>query len=163
MLVEDSIEAHVPFDLVGQAIAADQGRWLAPLADAAQEVPDELLIKAGLSAEEPHIGKQVRCDIGPARHRGAALVIPISWEATGASAIFPRLDADLEIRPLSKEVTRLTLQGGYNPPLGSAGRALDTLAFHHVAQASVHAFLSRLAEAFEQKAQEAPGPAGGNG
>lgn len=76
ILVEDSVEARSSFDLVAQVIEADQQRWLAPLEDAAQEaqeVPNELLVRVGLVAGMPKVGKQVRCAIGPARRRAMPL------------------------------------------------------------------------------------------
>lgn len=45
-------------------------------------------------------------------------MLPIRIEATGPSALFPRVDADLEIAGAGSGQTQISLQGSYQPPLG---------------------------------------------
>ncbi|MBV9311281.1 MAG: hypothetical protein JOZ73_10630 [Solirubrobacterales bacterium] len=86
-------------------------------------------------------------DVEPAYHRGDRLILPIHWWASGAAALFPRLEADLELAPLGDASTEITLMGRYDPPLAARGRQADRLLLHRVAEASVRSFLTRVAAA----------------
>ena len=55
------------------------------------------------------------------------------------------LDADLTMAPAGERVTVLTLAGTYRPPLGTVGAALDRAILHHVASATIRAFLAQMA------------------
>lgn len=91
--------------------------------------------------------KTVRLEIGPPEIRTAGLVYPVTWTATGAEALFPRLSADLILTHVGADKTKLTLQGTYDPPLGPIGRALDRFLLKNVAEATVQDWVDRIAEA----------------
>lgn len=71
--------------------------------------------------------------------------LKVTWKATRAPALFPSMEAEVSIYPLSSEETQLDLHGLYRPPLGILGSAVDTLVMHRVADASVHRFLAEVA------------------
>ena len=71
--------------------------------------------------------------------------IKLRWNAARAAALFPSMEAELIVYPLSKDETQLALQGRYTPPLGTIGSALDSLIGHRVADASVHRFVTDVA------------------
>ena len=73
--------------------------------------------------------------------------IPVVWEATGPSVLFPRMDADIVVSSVGPELTHLSLRGRYKPPLGAVGRMLDRRLLHRVAEASIEDFIDRLARA----------------
>jgi hypothetical protein len=73
------------------------------------------------------------------------LRVKIAWQAAKAAAIFPSMEAELSVYPLSKEETQLDLHGLYRPPLGAIGNAVDSLVGHRIAEASVHRFVSDVA------------------
>lgn len=77
--------------------------------------------------------------------------IDITWKAAKAAAIFPAMEASLSIYPLSPEETQLELHGLYRPPLGILGSAIDTLALHRVADASVHRFVQEVASLLREE------------
>lgn len=84
------------------------------------------------------------------------------WVATGAPGMFPRLEATLTAWPLGPDQVLLVLEGGYEPPFGAVGRALDRVVLHRIAEATVACFLDRLAEALagpEVPPPPAAGPA----
>jgi hypothetical protein len=64
--------------------------------------------------------------------------IPIEWSAAQRAALFPTMDAELSVYPLTATETQLDFLGRYEPPLGIVGGALDAMAGHRIAEASVH-------------------------
>lgn len=77
--------------------------------------------------------------------RPATTHIKLAWKAAHAAAIFPSMEADLAVYPLSKEETQLDLHGLYRPPLGAVGSAVDSMVGHRIADASVHRFVADVA------------------
>ena len=72
--------------------------------------------------------------------------LQFDWEAAKMPRLFPFMRADLAIYPLTKTETQLDLSGDYEPPLGALGSALDAAVGHRIAEASVHSFVSDLAD-----------------
>ena len=60
----------------------------------------------------------------------------------------------LELSPVEKDVTRLTVSGMYEPPLGKLGAMIDDAVMHNVAQATVR----ELTEAISRQLQVAAAP-----
>ena len=60
--------------------------------------------------------------------------------------LFPFMKAELSIYPLTATETQLDLSGHYEPPLGALGTAVDALIGHRLAEASVHRFVTDVAE-----------------
>jgi hypothetical protein len=80
----------------------------------------------------------------PERANTAGLAL--RWEVTGpGGALYPVLDADLELIQAGPQSTWLTIAGAYRPPLGALGEALDRAILHRVASATIRGFLSRIA------------------
>ncbi|MDH4064517.1 MAG: hypothetical protein OEW19_08955 [Acidobacteriota bacterium] len=71
--------------------------------------------------------------------------IPVSWQAANHPRWFPLMDAVLTIYPLTATETQLDFLGHYDPPLGVFGGAMDALAGHRIAEASVHRFVTDVA------------------
>jgi hypothetical protein len=99
------------------------------------EIGTDIAIEV-LSAEEREEGP-----VG----RTPSTFISLRWKAARAAALFPSMDAELIIYPLSRTETQLELHGRYAPPLGAVGSALNSLVGHRVADASVHRFLTEVA------------------
>jgi hypothetical protein len=111
------------------------------------------LIRVGPFGETPGVSKQVQVRlIGPVRRDGT-ITVWLRWEATGpAGALFPVLDADLELRPEGLEKARLTLNGCYRPPLGRMGSGLDRAVLHRVTAATIRALLRGIADTLAEPA-----------
>jgi hypothetical protein len=81
------------------------------------------------------------------------MTVGLRWEATGpAGSLFPVLDANISILPGQDEgdgeqTARLALTGSYRPPLGRLGAALDQVALHRVATATIRVLLQDVAVA----------------
>jgi hypothetical protein len=71
--------------------------------------------------------------------------ITLRWNAARAAGLFPSMEAELIVYPLSRDETQLELRGRYTPPLGAIGGALDSLMGHRIADASVHRFVTDVA------------------
>jgi hypothetical protein len=79
-------------------------------------------------------------------------VIPLDWEATFPGArLFPSMTGRIEIAPVDKKVSRLTVSGMYQPPLGRLGEQLDETVMQGIAEATV----KELAEAIAKRIEKA--------
>jgi len=74
------------------------------------------------------------------------VVLAVSWTATGGTVLFPRMEADLKMQPLGPDLTQLSFEGSYEPPLGLPGAVLDRWALHRVAEVCVKNFVDRVAQ-----------------
>lgn len=146
MLLHDFTYVPLSAARVRDRILADHGEWLAPLATAAADDGEALRLRIGPLAVLPMLGKTVSVHVGQPIDRGEITVVPLTWEATSAPGLFPVLSADLEVAGLGDDLTQLTLQGRYDPPLGAIGQRIDRLLMHRVAEASVRSFLGHLVE-----------------
>jgi len=72
--------------------------------------------------------------------------LDLEWEATKSPHLFPFMRAQLSVYPLTGTETQLDLSGLYTPPLGILGNTIDAIVGHRIAEASVHRFVSDLAE-----------------
>lgn len=145
MLLHDFAYVPVSAEKVRDRILANHGEWLAPLASAAAGEGEALRLRVGPLEALPVFSKTVIVRVGQPIERGEITVVPLTWEATTTPGLFPVLSADLEVAALGDDFTQLTLQGRYDPPLGSLGQRIDRLLMHRIAEASVRSFLGHLA------------------
>lgn len=117
---------------------------LAEWADIAYRDGEKLTARVGPSDK---VARKVELEIGVAEIHRTGLVYPIRWTATGATVLFPELNADLILTKRGTNRTTLTLKGNYQPPLGAIGRFADRAGLGHVAEATVRGWMDRLAEA----------------
>jgi hypothetical protein len=87
--------------------------------------------------------------------------VPITWVATGARGLFPRLEGEMVVSEVGPELTQLIFRGSYDPPLGLVGEALDKILLHRLAEASVKHFvdgvIAAVSDRLVQAAVQAPG------
>lgn len=137
---------HVPVSMDDVEARLDDVRGhLEDMAGVAYRDGEDLYAKVGPA----HAGyaKTVRLEIGMPELRRAGLVYPLTWTASGAKALFPKLSANLVLSHVGRERTKLTLEGTYDPPLGPIGRAVDRIVLKSVAEATVQDWVDRIAEA----------------
>ncbi|MDH5373110.1 MAG: hypothetical protein OEX97_09225 [Acidimicrobiia bacterium] len=114
-------------------------------------------IRARLAVgKAPLLAKDVSLQVGDPIRAHAHTTIPLMWDATGSPGLFPRMLADLIIAPLGSMRAQLTFRGSYDPPLGPIGEVLDRALLHRVAEASVKAFMDRIALALGQTGASSP-------
>lgn len=93
--------------------------------------------------------KEVEIVVDTPRSLAKSVCVPITWKATGAESLFPRLDADLIVAAVGDQMTQITLRGSYKPPLGPVGELLDRALLHHLAEACVKNFMDRIQAALD--------------
>ena len=71
--------------------------------------------------------------------------LAIEWAASSSPGLFPLMKAELAIYPLTATETQLDFSGEYQPPMGWLGSAVDAVAGHQIAEASVHRFVNQVA------------------
>jgi hypothetical protein len=120
--------------------------WLPNLAENADERSQRLLTEVGFPMDGHRIVKRVSIAVGDPVRSSARTWIPISWQATGPSGLFPVLDGDLEIATLGAERTQLAFSARYRPPLGPIGRTANRALLSRVAEATIKDFVDRIAE-----------------
>lgn len=123
-------------------------------ADASRRT-ERLRLGVGAAGYRAIIGKTVEVRAGAPVRGATEVAIPIVWEATGPKALFPRLEGDLLIAPLSEGVTQLALRGSYVPPFKRVGKAIDRVLLHRLAEASVKSFVEHIAAVIESASDEA--------
>ena len=141
---------------VEHALSHDPRAWLPGLAEGANHRGDLLLAEVGFG-EHVRIKRTVTVELGEAVRSGAKTVFPLRWTASGASGLFPSLDADLEVALLRPGRTQLAMSARYVPPLGAVGRAIDRAVLSRVAEATLKDFLDRVADTIMGN-RDAPGP-----
>jgi hypothetical protein len=70
--------------------------------------------------------------------------LELRWEPTEHSALFPLIEADLEVEPIDSDRTMVSLLGLYQPPLGRFGEAVDRIMLHRLAEAAFDRFFRQL-------------------
>lgn len=141
------VELPVGADLIEAALAdAAADDWLPGIARDANHRGDVLLAEVGFG-DEVRLARQVAIELGEVVRMPSKTVVPMRWQATGATGLFPALDADLEIAPLGPHRTQLAMSARYVPPLGALGRAIDRAMLFRVAEATLKDFLDRVGEA----------------
>ncbi len=152
--VEDSVHVELGAPAVAARLRVG-GSWLVPHVEAAGAEGEEILVRVG-PVGPSWLGKTVAVHLGSPEGAEESLVVPITWEATGPTGLFPRLEGEIRLTALDAERSELRLVGRYRPPLGRAGQALDEAVLARVARATVRALLRRVARALEEEAGRSP-------
>ena len=164
MFIRYFIEIPRPAAEVEERVLASPRNWSAGPAREAQARGERLLAEVGFDAVGGRVDKRVEVGFGEPVRFPSKTILPMSWKAAGLEALFPRLEADIEVAPLGPEHTQLSISARYTPPLGTLGRILDRTLLHRVAEATVKDFLDRVAERLSHSTQQSaviPTRAGG--
>jgi hypothetical protein len=97
-----------------------------------------------------HIGgvpvrKRVVVTLGEPVKTATWTVIPLDWKATFPEQLFPKMTGRIELAPVDKTVSRLTVSGMYEPPLGRLGQQLNETVMQGVADATVKELAESIA------------------
>ena len=72
--------------------------------------------------------------------------LQLEWRAAAMPHLFPIMNAEISVYPLTATETQLDFSGFYEPPLGVLGLALNAMIGHRIAEVSVHRFLGNVAQ-----------------
>jgi hypothetical protein len=102
------------------------------------------------------LGAQISIEIvGVAERRGdferPTTTLTIRWHAEREPGLFPVMQAELSMYPLTPTETQLELSGTYKPPLGVVGDVVDAVGFHRFAKASVQRFVRDVAQCMRRE------------
>jgi hypothetical protein len=153
MLVYYFVEIRRPFE-ESEPILLKLLDGFSEAADIAYREGEELHAQIGLRS--PTFRRTVRLHVGAPLRGEDETSIPLTWEATGFSRLFPSMNADLTLARLGPRITQLAFSGVYDPPLGAFGEALDRRTLHRVAEATVKRFTDRLGSAVYAWPQAVP-------
>ncbi|HSM37123.1 MAG TPA: hypothetical protein VK837_12045 [Longimicrobiales bacterium] len=140
-----------PYDRVRDALRDDALAVFRSATQAAASRAHEVAIGLHVNLGALKIGTEIALTVvGIAEEEGNApanrrLTIDIEWEAAKAARLFPLMDGQLAVYPLSATETQLDFSGNYEPPFGVVGSAIDALVGHRIADASVHRFVADVA------------------
>jgi hypothetical protein len=148
VFVKHSVHLDRSIETVSAALAAGPRKWL-PRFDGTShaEVGPQI---AGLA-----LRKKVAIEVGDPVTVGDSTEVPITWRATFIKRLFPVMTGKVELAPVDPHVTRLTVCGMYQPPLGRLGREVDEALMHRVAEATVKELAESIAKRLETLIPEA--------
>lgn len=152
--VSDSVHVEQALAVVAVRLG-EGGAWLSQHAVGASADGQNVLLRVGPGGPL-WFEKTVTVRLGTIESAQESTSIPIAWEATGLTGLFPRLEGILTLTALDSARTELSLVGQYQPPLGRAGKVLDEALLSHAAQATIRSFLRRIAVALEDAPTDAP-------
>jgi len=144
------VELPLQRERVEQVLIDAPRTWLPGIATEANLRGDRLLAEVGVG-EDVRIAREVAIDLGTPIQLPTKTVLPLRWTATGASGLFPSLDADLEIAPLGHDRCQLSMSARYVPPLGALGRAIDRALLFRVAEATIKNFLDQVRDGISRE------------
>jgi hypothetical protein len=156
MYVKHSVHIDQPIKDCSDALMTGPGKWFPKLSGSGQG-------SVGLHVAGVPVHKRVTVEVGEPVKTSSWTVIPLTWKATFPEKLFPVMTGKIELAPVDKNVTRLTVSGMYEPPLGRLGKQLDEALMHNAAKATVkelaESIAQRLAKAVASRHGKQGGPA----
>ena len=136
MHVQHSVHIAHPIKSLSDAMLEDPSRWFPK--------------SVGVHVAGVPVRKRVSIEFGEPVKTSTWAVIPISWKPTFARRLLPVMNGKVDLSPVSKEETRLTVSGMYQPPLGKLGEQLDEALMHNVAEGTVKELAELIAQRLEK-------------
>jgi hypothetical protein len=143
MYIQHSVHIEHPVKACSDALMEGPRKWFPSLGS-------KNVSKVGLRVAGVPVRKRVAVEIGEPVKTSTWTVIPLTWKATFPEKLFPEMTGKIELAPSDKAVTRLTVSGMYQPPLGGLGRQLDEALMHNVAEATVKELAESIAARLEK-------------
>ena len=141
-----------PYDRVREALTADAERIFQEATKAAVSRAAAVAAALKVSVAGIEIGTDVAIEVtNIATHHDEPSSPPttclsLKWGAVHSPHLFPLMNAELSIYPITGDETQLDFSGHYQPPLGVVGSAINAVVGHRIADASVHRFVAEVAQ-----------------
>ena len=142
MFVQHSVHIEHPVSVVSEALKEGPRRWF--------PANDKNISTVGIHVAGVPVRKKVVVELGEPVSATTWTVIPINWRATFPQQLFPAMNGKIEVAPTDAHITRLTVSGMYEPPLGKLGHQLDDVVMHNVAEATVRGLAETIAGRLEE-------------
>ncbi len=139
MYIQHSVHVSHSIDDCKHALARGPRTWFPRLSDRNASA-------VGLKVAGVSLRKRVTVNLGEPVEEGEWTNVPLSWKATFPERLFPVMTGKIELAPVEPDVTRLTVSGMYEPPLGRIGTLLDDAVMHSVAEATVKEITESIAK-----------------
>jgi hypothetical protein len=140
MFVRHSVHIDHPVAACTDALMSGPKKWFPRLSG-------KNVGSVGLHIAGVPVTKRVVVTLGEPVKTTTWTVIPLEWKATFPEHLFPRMTGTIEMAPVDKGISRLTVSGMYEPPLGKVGDTLNETVMKGVADATV----KELAEAIAKR------------
>jgi hypothetical protein len=138
MHIQHSVHIKQPIKQVSDALLTSPSNWFPK--------------SVGIHVAGVPVRKRVSVEFGEPVRTSTWAVIPISWKPTFGRKLLPVMNGKVDVSPVSKDETRLTVSGMYEPPLGRLGEQLDEVLMHNVAEGTVKELAEKIAERLESSA-----------
>lgn len=148
MFVDYSADIDLPAPLVS-GLLVSHVKEMEGLGATAYRRGEELHSRVGPGGR---VAKEVVVALGSPHMSRSGMVLPVSWRATGAPALFPRLEGELGIEATGPGRAAIHLRASYRVPLGSMGELVDRLLLSRLARSTVADWVDRIAEWVTQEA-----------
>ena len=143
MYIQHSVHIDHPVKDVSDALMEGPPKWFPKLGG-------KNVAKVGVHVAGVPVRKRVNVELGDPVTTSTWTVIPITWTATFPRKLFPVMTGRMELAPVDKKVTRLTVSGMYQPPLGKLGEQLDEALMHGIAEGTVRELAEEIASRLEK-------------
>lgn len=145
---------NAPFDDITLMLAEHADRVLQPATEDAASQAEELVRSLSATVAGIEVSQQAKISVErfvPTGPRSG--VLPLRWRAARADALFPAMEAALEVAAVSLHppITQISLIGRYRPPFGVIGWAADALIGHRVAEMAASRFVRGVAATLERE------------
>jgi hypothetical protein len=141
-----------PYDRVRAVLKADAVAAFSRATKRAQARAETVAAELHVNIAGIDVGKEVTISVTQVEETpgagGSSAVtrLLLEWQATESSRLFPLMHAELSVYPLTATETQLDFSGDYEPPFGILGNAVNAIVGHRIAEASVHRFVTEVAE-----------------
>jgi hypothetical protein len=139
MFIRHSVHIDHPVAACTKALLSGSQEWFPNLDD--KNVGTVSVHVAGLP-----VRKRVVVSIGKPVKTATWTVIPLDWKATFPEQLFPSMSGRIEVAPVDTDVSRLTVSGMYEPPMGTLGKRLDESLMQGIADATVRELAESIAK-----------------
>ncbi len=143
MFIQHSVHIDLPVKACSAALMEGPPKWFPRLGG-------KNVAAVGVHVAGVPVRKKVTVELGAPVKTSTWTVIPLTWKATFPKMLFPEMTGKIELAPVDKDVTRLTVSGMYRPPLGKLGEQLDEALMHSVAEGTVKELAESIASRLEK-------------
>ena len=144
MFVQHSVHVSRPVADCSKALLESPQLWF-------PRMRGKNISQVGIRLAGLPLRKRVVVEVGEPVKTSTWAEIPLTWQATFPQKLFPVMTGKVELAAADTGVTRLTVSGMYEPPLGKIGEQLDEALMHNVAEATVRELAESIGRKLEEK------------